>query len=89
MVEDASKYSFNASHSLSYAYDSMYGAYLKSHYPLEYYTVTLNIYQADVKKTARLLSELDYFGIKIQNAKFGKSKGEYFLDKKIIVFTRV
>lgn len=82
VVEDASKYSFNASHSLSYAYDSMYGAYLKSHYPLEYYTVTLNIYQADVKKTARLLSELDYFGIKIQNAKFGKSKGEYFLDKK-------
>ena len=42
VVEDASRYSFNASHSLSYAYDSLYGAYLKSHYPLEYYTVVMN-----------------------------------------------
>ena len=25
------------SHSLSYAYDSLYGAYLKANYPLEYY----------------------------------------------------
>lgn len=33
VVEQAAKYSFNASHSLSYAYDSLYGAYLKSHYP--------------------------------------------------------
>ncbi|WP_294402495.1 PHP domain-containing protein [uncultured Clostridium sp.] len=82
VIEDASKYSFNASHSLSYAYDSLYGAYLKSHYPLEYYTVSLNIYQGDMDKTTRLLSEFEYFGIKLEGAKFGKSKGEYFLDKE-------
>ena len=51
VVEQAANYSFNASHSLSYAYDSLYGAYLKSHYPLEYYTVALNYYADDSKRT--------------------------------------
>ena len=54
VVEDAAKYSFNASHSLSYAYDSLYGAYLKSHYPLEYYTVALNYYSNDATRTGKL-----------------------------------
>ncbi len=39
IVEDAVGYGFNASHSLSVALDSIYGAYLKAEYPLEYYTV--------------------------------------------------
>jgi DNA polymerase III alpha subunit len=34
IVELNAKYSFNASHSASVALDSLYGAYLKSHYPL-------------------------------------------------------
>ena len=82
VVEDASRYSFNASHSLSYAYDSLYGAYLKSHYPLEYYTVAMNNYSDDSKRTARLTNEMKYFNIKLKNPKFRYSKGEYFFDRK-------
>lgn len=81
VVEDASKYSFNASHSLSYAYDSLYGAYLKAHYPLEYYSVILNIYSGDVDKTAKIVKELPHFGIKLLPAQFGKSRSTYFFDK--------
>ena len=82
VVEDASRYSFNASHSLSYAYDSLYGAYLKSHYPLEYYTVVMNSYSDDSERTARLTNEMKYFNIKLKNPKFRYSKGEYFFDRE-------
>lgn len=82
VVEDAAHYSFNASHSLSVALDSLYGAYLKSHYPIEYYTTTLNIFNDDLDKTTKLISELNYFGITLQSPKFGYSKAQYFLDKE-------
>jgi DNA polymerase III alpha subunit len=82
VIENASHYSFNASHSLSYAYDSLYGAYLKSHYPLEYYTVALNEYEDDTERTARLTKEMEYFNIEIKNPKFRYSRSEYFLDRE-------
>lgn len=82
VVEDAAKYSFNASHSLSVAIDSLYGAYLKSHYPLEYYTVTLTMYSDDMDRTANLISELPYFGISLESIKFGKSMADYTMDKE-------
>lgn len=82
VVQDASKYSFNASHSLSYAYDSLYGAYLKSHYPLEYYTVALNYYHGDTTRTSKLKDELEYWGIKLVPIKFRKSQSHYSLSKE-------
>ncbi|MGL4571723.1 MAG: PHP domain-containing protein [Clostridium sp.] len=82
VVEDASHYSFNASHSLSYAYDSLYGAYLKSHYPLEYYSVTLSAYIGDMDRTNKLTEELEYFNLKLQNPKFRYSKGQYHPNKE-------
>lgn len=81
IVEANAKYSFNSSHSLSVGLDSLYGAYLKSHYPLEYYVVALNNYQGDSDRTTRLTNELEYFNIKISNPIFRKSKSEYFMDK--------
>ncbi len=77
VVEQAAKYSFNASHSLSYAYDSLYGAYLKSHYPLEYYTVALNYYNGDSDRTLKLTNELPNFGIQLKPIKFRFSKSNY------------
>lgn len=82
IVEDAARYSFNCSHSLAYAYDSLYGAYLKSHYPLEYYTVTLNSYEGDFARTNSLTQELNYFKIKLSSPKFRYSFGKYTCDKR-------
>jgi DNA polymerase III alpha subunit len=81
VVDDAARYSFNAAHAVSVAYDSIYGAEAKEHYPLEYFTVVLNEYQSDNEKTSRIIAELDYFGIKIENIKFGKSKSQYTFDR--------
>lgn len=81
VVDDAARYSFNAAHAVSVAYDSIYGAEAKEHHPLEYFTTVLNEYQSDNEKTSRIISELDYFGIQIENIKFGKSKREYTFDR--------
>lgn len=75
-------YSFNSPHGLAYAYDCLYCAYLKSHYPLEYYTVVLNIYENDVEKTNRLCKEMEYFGIKLSNTKFGYNCDNYSFDRE-------
>lgn len=82
IIEDAVRYGFNSSHSLSVAYDSLYGAYLKANYPLEYFTVILNKYESDTDMTDKIYKELPYFGIKIIPIKFGKSKAHYSPDKE-------
>lgn len=82
VVEDASRYSFNASHALSVAIDSLYGAYLKANYPLIYMTEALNLYQDNIEKTAKITDELSYFNIKVLPPRFRYSKAEYMYDKK-------
>ena len=82
VVQDAAKYSFNASHSLSVAWDSLYGAYLKANYPLEYYTVILNEYDSDTEKTHKILEELHHFNIKLSDIEFGNSIDTYTFDRK-------
>ena len=82
VIQDAAHYSFNASHSLSVAVDSIYGAYLKSHYPLEYFSVVLTLYADDIDRTSKLIDELSYFGIGLQPVKFGKSGSDYTMDKE-------
>ena len=82
VVEAASRYSFNASHSLSVALDALYGAYLKANYPLEYFTVALTEYSGDEVRTNNLTKELDYFNISLKPIKFRKSKFDYMIDKE-------
>ena len=82
VVEDAAHYSFNASHSLSVAIDSLYGAYLKSHYPLEYFTVALSLYSDDLDRTAKLTNEMPYFGVSLKPIKFRHSRANYNMEKE-------
>lgn len=80
VMNDASRYSFNASHSLSVAYDALYGAYLKAEYSLDFYAVALNLYSGDEERTKNLTSELQNFGIRLKPAKFRKSSADYTTD---------
>lgn len=81
VVEDAAHYSFNASHSLSVAIDSLYGAYLKAHYPLEYFTVALSLYSDDLDRTANLIAEMPYFNVTLNPIKFRHSRADYNMEK--------
>ena len=68
VIEDSSRYSFNSSHSYSVAGDSLYGAYLKSHYPIEFYEVFLNLLEKDGDKDR--LSDAKNEAIKAFSIKF-------------------
>ena len=82
VIEDAAAYSFNSSHALCTATDALYGMYLKTNYPLEYFTVCFNAYSDKIETTAELTSELDYFGLKLKEPVFREARGEYTFDKE-------
>lgn len=84
VIEDSASYSFNASHSYCVAVDSLYSAWLKAHYPLEFYETTLKVYEAkgDKDKMNALKQEAEqYFRIKFPPFKFGQDNREIKLDK--------
>jgi DNA polymerase III alpha subunit len=75
VVEDASGYAFNASHSYSVTIDSLYTAWIKAHYPIEFYETTLEMFsvQKDTEKVAKLKDEaFRYKGIKVVPMRFGQ-----------------
>lgn len=80
MIQSCMNYSFCSAHALATFTDCLYGCYLKAHYPLQYYQVALTEYMNDAERTKRLTQELDYFGIKLKNIRFGYSKAEYNAD---------
>ena len=82
VVEDASRYSFNASHSLSVGIDSLYGAYLKATFPSEYFTVALSLYSDDLDRTAKLIAEMPEFGLSLKPIKFRHSRADYNMEKE-------
>ena len=82
VVEDAAHYSFNASHSLSVAIDSLYGAYLKAKFPNEYFAVALSLYSDDLDRTAKLTAEMPHFGITLNPIKFRHSRADYNMEKE-------
>ena len=82
VVEDAAHYSFNASHSLSVAIDSLYGAYLKANFPTEYFTVALSLYSDDLDRTAKLIAEMPSFGVSLKPIKFRHSRADYNMERE-------
>ena len=84
IIEAASKYSFNASHALSYGFDSVYGAYCKAHYTYEFYSVMMQHYsdKGDKDKVSAYKKEmLEYAGIRVGAYKFGLDNRKFSIDK--------
>lgn len=82
MVQGCMSYGFAAPHALATAIDSLYGAWLKVHYPLEYYSVVFRYYEGDMERTNKLTEELKYFNISLKNIQFGHSAGSYKISKE-------
>lgn len=85
IIEAAAKYSFNASHALSYAYDSVYGAYAKAHFPYEFYSVMMQHYsdKGNKDKVTEYKKEmLEYAGIKEGSYEFGLDNRKFTIDKE-------
>ena len=82
VIDDASSYLFSKNHSDPYSFIGFACAYLRHYYPLETLSVAFEIYKEDINKSVSIKKYADKIGIKIKGAAFGKSKGEYFPDKK-------
>lgn len=61
IIHDSARYGFNASHAYCVALDSLYGAYLKAYYPLNFYKSLLNILndKGDKDKISLVVSEMN------------------------------
>ena len=83
ILEDSSRYSFNSSHSYCVAEDSLYGAYLKTNYPLEFYESFLRLLSEKGSKDrmAAVKEEAEnYFGIRFPPYQFGQDNRDFVLD---------
>lgn len=90
IIDDSSQYSFNSSHSYCVSIDSLYCAYLKSHYPLEFYKVALQIQEekGDKDKMNALKAEAErYFSVKFLPLRFGQDNRDLKIDRESNSFT--
>ncbi len=89
IIEDSSRYSFNASHSYCVSLDSLYCAWAKAHHPIEFYETLLSIYddKGDKDKWQEAKQEaVRVFGIKFPPLRFGQDNRQVSgdLEKKQI-----
>lgn len=80
MFLDSSSYGFNASHSLSVTFDSLYTAWIKAHYPIEFYEVVLEMFSndKDTDKVALLKNEaFKYKGITVAPMRYGQNNTKF------------
>lgn len=83
IISDSCGYGFNSAHAYCMALDSLYNAYLKAHYPYEFYEVLLQTYSDKGKKdkVAELKQEMKKaFGIKEGEYKFGLDNRKFKAD---------
>ena len=82
VIQDASSYLFSLNHSLPYSYIGYICGYLRYYYPLEFFTVFLNINKDNAEKSSKALEYMKNIGISLKSPKFRYSKAEYFMDKE-------
>ena len=90
IITDAASYSFNCSHSYCVALDSLYEAWLKSHHPLEFYEVALNIYETkgNKDKMMALKEEAEnYFQVHFPPVRFRQDNRTIHLEKATFSIT--
>lgn len=85
IIDDSCGYGFNSAHAYCMALDSLYCAWLKAHYPYEFYEVLLQVFSDKGKKdkVQALKQEMRVaFGIREGAYKFGADNRRFVADKK-------
>lgn len=79
-------YCFNRSHSAAYAFVAYQTAYLKAHYPIEYFCALLSSVKDDQDKTQMYIAQAQKIGIKVLPPDINKSNAEFSPDDNNIRF---
>jgi DNA polymerase-3 subunit alpha len=84
--EPFARYGFNRSHAACYALIGYRTAYLRAHYPVEFYTSLLNSDSGDVERIAFLVNEAKKAGISVLPPDINKSFTSFVPEEKNIRF---
>jgi len=79
-------YMFNKSHSALYGVITLQTAYLKAHYPVEFYCEVFNACEGDNGKLNKYLVEAQELGIQVFPPHINKSDFKFNVDNKNILF---
>lgn len=82
VIIDASDYLFSKNHSDPYSWIGYICGYLRYHYPLEFITTALNIFEGKEEKSLAIIDYAKKRGIKISPIKFRHSIAKYSFDKE-------
>lgn len=84
IIEDNASYSFNSAHAYCMAIDSVTIAYLKAHYPLEFYKCVLQRFTDKGEKDKVLLIKQEMLkrGFKLKDARFGDDNRQFNIDRE-------
>jgi DNA polymerase III alpha subunit len=88
-IEASARYSFNLSHSLSYSLISYSTAYLKAHFPIEFYTAYLEYAREKMKpliERAELIEDAKLFDIEVAPPDIRKFNIEFKEFNKVIYY---
>ena len=89
VAEDSANYSFNKSHSISYATLAAWTTYLKFKYPKQFFLSLLKMSQFEPnpqEEISKISRELQYFNITLLQPNLIKSKFDFTIDKSNIRF---
>ena len=86
LMEKFSGYGFNKSHSAAYAQVSYQTAYLKSHYPLEFFGALITSDMDNTDKVLRYIHDCRELGIKVQPPDVNKSARNFLISENQLVF---
>lgn len=83
IIENSAAYGFNSAHAYCMAIDSVTIAYLKAHYPLEFYKCVLQRYtdKGEKDKVSLIKQEMLKRGFKLKDVKFGDDNRQFNIDR--------
>lgn len=82
-IESFAEYGFNKAHSVAYTYISSRLLWLKSHYPVEFFTAVLSC-EKDHEKTKEYKHEAEGMNIKLEKIDLNKSKVKFDIHDDVI-----
>ena len=83
IIENSAEYGFNSAHAYCMAIDSVTIAYLKAHYPLEFYKCVLQRFtdKGEKDKVALIKQEMLKRGYKLKDIQFGDDNRAFNIDR--------
>jgi DNA polymerase-3 subunit alpha len=80
-IEEFASYSFNKSHSVAYGYISYWTAYMKAHYPEEFFAIKLSTEKSD-KKFINLIRDAKNMGFTLLPPDINESQADFTIVEK-------